>query len=605
MKSLPDVTYVPYQQWDERPERAAIYPISVSMSGLSESEVQLVGHLIEAVEGINPIYRHQFDRRTQPLRQLLQALGEAASGEERQLLENHLTLIDFQNGPFAMLPRKNSLLSIPADRLTELAAAAGEEFVQQLDELRPLLHDHLSLHPTANFYPDDISEAELEQLGETRNLVNSRIVRDHEAQLSLMLNEHRYRNTLKPVLMHLRAARDLAEDLDFRLYLDAKIVELESGSTEARRLSDTLWIRHKSPIDFVLSTALEVYLDGFRNARGAACGCIYLQDEGAQARADAILALMPEFEASAPWEHKRARVDMGALPRLRFVNVLAWAGDYIGSPGAVLAQSLPNDQWVAEHIGTVNNVFSNISLLTAEHFFPPFMQAMLTESVWERSLDQAAEASLLHYALHEIGHATGAMDPDHRQGQPSDYLEAEYSYLEELRAELFGLWAIETLVQHTIIDRELADASLVVMLGTLLSSLRFDPEQAHNKARNAMFHWFSQQEMIRRIESPEGVRFEFDMSTVRKGVTRLLAEIGNIRAAGDKDAAAEFRQRYVFTDPLKDEIKRRTSHMPVGGGILFPSLAKQDGRYTGELSYPAGFSQQALCSLQLLDSLDG
>jgi hypothetical protein len=601
MKNLPDASYIPYQQWDERPERAAIYALPVELGGLSESEVQLVGHLIEAVEGINPVFRDQMDRRTEPLRRLLQALGEVADKEERQLLDDHLTLIDFQNGPFATLPRKNALLPIPADRLSELADAAGRDFVGQLQALRPLLYDHLSLHPTANFYPDDISEAELDQLGEARNVVNSQIVRDDEGQLELILNEHRYRGTLKPVLAHLRAARDLAEDLDLRLYLDAKIVELETGSAEARRLSDTLWIRHKSPIDFILSTALEVYLDGFRNARGAACGCVYLQDEEAQARAEAILGLVPEFEASAPWEHKRTQIDTAALPRLRFVNILAWAGDYISSPGAVLAQSLPNDQWVSDNVGTVNNVYSNISLLSTEVYYQPFMQLMLTERALERTLERVPQAGLLHFALHEIGHATGAMDPDHRQGQPSDYLEEEYSYLEELRAELFGMWAFDTLVQHKLADQELADAALVLMLATLLGSLRFDPEQAHNKARNAMFHWFSEQEMIRRLDSAEGVRFEFDMPAVRSGVTRLLAQIGNIRAAGDKDAAADFRQRYVHTDPLKEEIKRRTSHMPVGGGILFPSLRKQDGRYTGELSYPAGFSQQALCNLQLLD----
>ena len=601
MNRLPDVTYIPYQQWDEQPERAAISPLPIDLSGLSETELQMVGHLTEAVQGMNPIFRNQMDGRTAPLRGLLQALQVVAGKEERQLLENHLALIDVQNGPFAVLPRKNTLLPIPAGRLTELAAAAGPETVQHLEALRPLLYDHMSLHPTANFYPDDISEAELEQLNEARKVVNSQIVRDPEGKLAITVNEHRYRNTLKPVLAHLRAARDLAQDLDFRSYLDAKIVELEIGSAEARRLSDTLWIRHQSPIDFVLSTALEVYLDGFRNARGAACGCLYHHDEGRQARADDILALAPEFEASAPWEHKRAQIDAVALPRLHFVNVLAWAGDYITSPGFTLAQSLPNDQWVAKNIGTVNNVFSNISLLTAEQFFPPFMGAMLTERARERSLEQTAEASLLHYALHEIGHATGAMDPEHRQGQPTDYLEEEYSYLEELRAELFGLWAIETLVQCTIIGEELADASLVVMLVALVSSLRFDPEQAHNKARNAMFHWFSEQEMIRRLDSPEGVRFEFDLSTVRSGISRLLAHVANIRAAGDKAAAAEFRQRYVYTDPLKAEIKRRTSHMPVGGGILFPDLEKQDGVYINKLSYPAGFSQQALCNLQLLD----
>ena len=104
------------------------------------------------------------------------------------------------------------------------------------------------------------------------------------------------------------------------------------------------------------------------------------------------------------------------------------------------------------------------------------------------------EGSQIHSALHELGHTTGAMDPEHQGKQARDYLEAEYSPLEEARAELFGMFAMSRHgPKDGIIQRKDSPyAGHYSMLVSMVQGLRFIPEQAHVKARNLMYHFFEQ-----------------------------------------------------------------------------------------------------------------
>ncbi len=326
MPASPAVRLVPYQQDAEPPHRAAIVRVETALDGLSDDELQVLGHLIEAADLINPVYRHQCDARTSGLRRLVLQLIETAEGPVLQKLEDYRAILELQNAPFASIPPKNHLLEVSPDDLRLLARLAGPSAEHDLQTYLDLLTRGETPSDKVNFYPPDLTDAEFDALGAGRSTPNSSVVRDSDGTPHVVLNEERYRAALLPVLAHLRAARDLTADAGFRIYLDAKIVELESGSEEARRVADHAWVSHTSPIDIVISTGLEVYLDGYRNARGAATGGVYLRNRSADALLKTIVAQVPHLEATAPWTHRRTDVDLSTLPKLKFVDVLAWAG---------------------------------------------------------------------------------------------------------------------------------------------------------------------------------------------------------------------------------------------------------------------------------------
>ncbi len=594
-----EITYVPYRQIDEPPRKAAFTRVEFSLDGFTEAEIQVLGHLAEAVALMNPIFRDQYEPMTARVQRFVRKLADVASTDQKTAIQNYLTLLDLQNSPYTLLPRKNTILSLSETEVKELMRKAGG-LDQDYDAVAPFLFGKLGVPDRAGFYPPDMNDEDWKQLGEDANVVNSSVYRDN-GRVRIRLNEEKYRATLEGAIEHLKAARDASQHPEFRIYLDSKIEEMRHGTTESRRLADFMFIRHGGKIDIVISTALEVYIDNWKNARGEAAGVVYVENAEAQAMLKAFVDILPELERTAPWAHRKLMIDPAKLPRLRFVDVLNWSGDYVSSPGTIIAQSLPNDDWVVSNIGSVNLVYRNTGKAVHKLSGGISAQEFLPNAAVAKYGDLIFEATQIHSALHELGHTTGAMDPEHQAKQARDYLENEYSSLEEARAELFAMWSIPRVAKAGIISKETSDAGQYGMLLSMIAALRFIPEQAHNKARNLMYHYFLTHGGIVQVQEDGKTKFALDLPKLDLQVSDLLATIGNIKAAGDKAGAATLREQWCFVDPLREEIDQRSAILPLGRGLIFPKLKMKDGKYLAELEYPAEFSDQEKFKAELRD----
>jgi hypothetical protein len=595
-----EITYIPYQQHDEPARRAALTKVEFSLKGFSDKDIQVLGHLSEAVNLMNPIYRDQFEPKMPSVKRAVASLIQVANPAQQISLKNYLTILTLQNSPFALLPRKNHLAGLTKDDLRSLVQKAGNASLKADYEIvEPFLLDSLALSDKAGFYPPDMTEEEWKALGDDANIVNASFSRD-SGKVTKQLNEEKYRVALQPVIKHLRAAREHTSHPEFRVYLDSKIEELSFGTSESRRIADYMWIRHGSPIDVVLSTALEVYLDNWKNARGSAAGVVMVDDPAAKTLLHSFTEYLPTLERTAPWRHRKMEIDPAKLPHLRFVDVLNWSGDYVNSPMTIIAQSLPNDEWVTSQIGSVNMVYRNtgkaiFSLsgnLQAEEFLP--------RKVFEDFREEMFEATQIHSALHELGHTTGMMDPDHQGKQARDYLEAEYSPLEEARAELFGMFAMPRLAKQGIISEKTATAGHYGMVISMINGLKFIPEQAHVKARNIMWHYLTSNGGIEEVTEDGKKKFQINLQHIDRIVEQLLGDIGNIKSAGAKDKAVALREKYCFTDPMRPDVEKRTTDFPLGRGLIFPTIKRDGDHYTSELEYPANFTDQPKFNVELL-----
>jgi len=587
------ITYVPYQQHGETARQAALVRVEFPLSGKSDDDIQVLGHLADAVSLMNPVYRDQFEPKSAVLQRLMACLIPVASAEQKTLLQNYLTILNLQNSPYSLLPRKNHLLGIPETAVKILVEkVGGGELKNDLEKVAPFLFEGLALPDKAGLYPPDMTEEEWKALGEDANIVNAMFERK-DGRIAMRMNEDHYRATLRPIIHHLEAAREKSSHPEFRIYLDGKIEELRHGTKESRRIADFLWIRSNSPIDLILSTALEVYLDNWKNARGEAAGAVYVENTDAQNLLKALVDRLANLEATAPWMHKKLNIDPSKLPHLRFVDVLNWSGDYVNSPMTIIAQSLPNDDWVVSNVGSVNLVYRNTGKAIHQVSGDLMAEEFMTREAFEEYRELMFEGSQIHSALHELGHTTGAMDPAHQGKQARDYLEAEYSPLEEARAELFGMFAMTRIAKEGIISGKMAAAGHYSMLVSMVQGLRFKPEQAHVKARNMMYHYFCKKGGIEEVTENNKRKFRINLETIDDLVESMLADFGNIKAAGDKDKAAATRTEYCFEDALRLEVEQRTAQFPLGRGLIFPHLKKAGDRYLPELVYPASFNDQS------------
>ncbi len=180
MLAPPATRLVPYRQEAEPPHRAAIVRVETGLEGLSDDELQVLGHLIEAADLINPVFRHQCDARTSGLRRLVLQLIETAEGPVLQKLEDYRAILELQNAPFASIPPKNHLLDVSPEDLHLLARLAGPSVEHDLHAYLDLLTRGETPSDKANFYPPDLTDAEFDSLGAARSLPNSSVVRDSD-----------------------------------------------------------------------------------------------------------------------------------------------------------------------------------------------------------------------------------------------------------------------------------------------------------------------------------------------------------------------------------------------------------------------------------------
>lgn len=590
--SQSSIQLIPYQQTDESPRKAALARVEFSLAGLSEEDIQVLGHLSDAVDLINPIYRDQFDPLTPVIERVVTKLASVASAAQQDQLTNYLTILNLQNSPYSLLPRKNHLLGLTRDEALDLVkTAGGGDLARDFETVAHYFFDDLALPDRAGMYPPDMTEDDWKALGEEANVVNASFER-RNGKIVGRLNEEKYAATLKPVIEHLVAARDLTKHAGLRLYLDSKIEELRFGTTEARRLADYMWIKADSPIDLILSSALEVYLDNWKNARGEAAGAVLTENKEAQTLLSSLVDRLPGLEATAPWKHRKVIVDKSKLPHLRFVDVLNWSGDYVNSPMTIIAQSLPNDHWVVDNVGSVNVVYRNTGKAIYSLSGEMIAKEFLPKDVIDKYGPLMFEATQIHSALHELGHTTGALAPEHAGKEARDLLEAEYSPLEEARAELFGMWAMPQMARDGLFSMQTAEAGHYGMVISMVGGLRFKPEQAHVKARNLMWHYFKQNGGVEEVQEDGKKKFRLVFPRLDELVAELLGIVGNTKASGDKNAAAKLRETYCFVDPMREDIEQRMASFPLGRGLIFPRIKRDGSRYLPELAYPESFNAQ-------------
>lgn len=86
------VATVPYRQEGEPEKHAAILRVGFNLDGLSDADIQVLGHLTNAADALNPIYRHQIEPRTFTVRRLIRRLLSVSRDGDREKLEAYQTV---------------------------------------------------------------------------------------------------------------------------------------------------------------------------------------------------------------------------------------------------------------------------------------------------------------------------------------------------------------------------------------------------------------------------------------------------------------------------------------------------------------------------------
>src|SRR4051812_38624070 len=116
------------------------------------------------------------------------------------------------------------------------------------------------------------------------------------------------------------------------------------------------------------------------------------------------------------------------------------------------------------------------------------------------------------------------------------------SALEEAKADISGLWALQQLMDKGVLDKKQERSMYVTFLASSFRTLRFGLAEAHAKSMALQLNWLLDKGAFK-VER-DG-RFSVDFAKVKDGVTSLVTEIMTIQATGDYPRAKALLQKYV------------------------------------------------------------
>jgi hypothetical protein len=190
------------------------------------------------------------------------------------------------------------------------------------------------------------------------------------------------------------------------------------------------------------------------------------------------------------------------------------------------------------------------------------------------------EAFFTHILAHELMHGLGPhnISVDGRETTVRLQLKELYSALEEAKADITGLFALQFLIDKGLLDRRLEDSLYTTYLASAFRSVRFGITEAHGKGVALQFNYLMDQGAIRADE--RSGTFSIDNSKIKDAVRSLTHEIMTIQAEGSYEKAKQLLDRYGVIRPPMRKAFDRLGAVPVDIEPSFP-LAQPAGRRFG------------------------
>ena len=131
----PNITYVPYKQFDEEPSKAAFIRCPIELPDFTAQELEMLKYLQEAVDIMNILYWRVCDPNmfllVDTINKMLNA--EDLTDNERTAIKNYKDILYLQNSPFSEMPEKNHLLQLDKERVVSiLGLCIGDVFYYYL-----------------------------------------------------------------------------------------------------------------------------------------------------------------------------------------------------------------------------------------------------------------------------------------------------------------------------------------------------------------------------------------------------------------------------------------------------------------------------------------
>ena len=512
-------------QLQQMAARFAPTDIGADLSKLPEADRQALGKLIAASKVIDAIFLRQAWAGNPAM---LLELSRDQSAEGRARL--HYFLIN--KGPWSRLDH-------------------NAPFVPGAPAHKP---------EAANFYPDGASKADVERwltsLSEgdrARATGFFSVIRRSGSSFAPVPYNVEYQNELVLAASLLKEAAALATEPTLKAFLTARAAAFLSNDYYQ---SDVAWMELKGAIEPTIGP-YEVYEDELFNYKASFESFITVQDEAESAKLQKFAGELQDIENHLPIDPKYRNPRLGALAPIAVVNEIFASGD--ANRGVQTAAfNLPNEERVVAERGTKRVMLKNVQDAKFAKTLVPISRVVLTAADQK---DVAFDAFFTHIVVHELMHGLGPhnINVAGRQTTVRQELKETYSFLEEAKADISGLFAIQHMIDKGVLPKSLERQLYTTFLASAFRSIRFGVNEAHGKGIAVQLNYLLDHGGF----TASNGTFAVDPAKVKAAVEGLTREIMTIQAEGSYAKAKALGDTLGVVRPVVQQALDRLTAVPV------------------------------------------
>jgi hypothetical protein len=440
----------------------------------------------------------------------------------------------------------------------------------RLDENEAFIDNVPSKPPHANYYPDDITKDEFNSWLASLSAADKEkatgyfytIRRDAGRKLKTVPYSEEYREFLDPAAKLLREAAALTSNPTLRNFLNKRAAAFSSNDYYD---SDVAWMDLDSPIDVTIGP-YETYEDELFGYKAAFEAYVTLRDETETAKLTKFSRYLQELEDHLPLDPKYRNPKLGAASPIRVVNEVFSSGE--GNSGVQTAAfNLPNDERVVKEKGSKRIMLKNVQDAKFHKTLIPISRVVL-DTATQRKI--AFDSFFTHILMHELMHGLGPhnITVDGQQTTVRLQLKDRYSTIEEAKADMTGLWALQYLIDKGVIEKQMQQTLYETYLASMFRSVRFGITESHGRGVAMQFNYLSDEGAIK-FDERTG-KFSIDHAKIKESVRKLTDELLTIEAEGAYDKAAAMLDKYaVIRAPMKSALDKLKT-VPVDIAPVFP-----------------------------------
>ncbi len=455
----------------------------------------------------------------------------------------------------------------------------------RLDEGRPFIPGVPSRPEAGNFYPAGAGKADIEQWVKTLPEAQQReatgfyttLRRAPDGKLLAVPYSVEYQGELVQAAELLREAATLTKQPTLQAFLNARADAFLSNNYYA---SEVAWMELDASIEPTIGP-YEVYEDNWFNYKAAFEAFITVKDEEETQKLSRFSGELQWLENNLPIDPKLRNPKLGALAPIRVVNSVFSSGD--ANRGVQTAAfNLPNDERVTAEKGSKRVMLKNVQEAKFQRVLLPIAKVALPAR--ERK-DVAFEAFFTHILMHELMHGLGphTLTLNGQQTTVRQALQASSSAIEEAKADISGLWALQKLVDKGVLDKSLERTMYTTYLASMFRSIRFGVDEAHGKGVALQLNFFLDTGAVK--VNPDGT-FSVVPDTIRGAVTELTKQLMELQGRGDRAMAESLLAKLGVVRPEVQKVLDKLKGVPVDIEPRFVTAEQLTREYAGPV--PAG-----------------